>query len=229
VYDKPAIKWEANTLKMYYGDWDKADKHLKRATREVLAAIGGTATDKSEFIFDYDAKRIIKTIVVSGVIPDHQSHQYYPTPEKIARIAIDLAEIGDTDTCCEPQAGQGGLANHMPKDRTTCVEVSALNCDILTAKGFNVVTADFLQWAAEAPLFDRVICNPPFSEGRWLTHLEAAAKIVKPGGILTAILPVSAKGKNLLEGFTMAWHGPYNNEFVGTSIIVIILKAIKSK
>lgn len=228
MYEKPEVKWEAHTLKMGYAEWDKADKHLKKSTAEVLEAIGGTLSGKGEFIFDYVLKNIIRSIVVSGLIPDHKSHQYYPTPSRIAQIAIELSSIGDTDTCCEPQAGQGGLADYMPIERTTCVEISALNCDILKAKGFNIINADFLQWSISAPLFDRVICNPPFSEGRWLTHLETVAKIVKVGGIFTAILPVSAKGKNLLDGFDMEWHGPYDNEFVGTSISVVILKATRT-
>ena len=100
-----------------------------------------------------------------------------------------------------------------------------MHCKVLESKGHNVTQADFLAWSG-APV-DRIVANPPFSEGRWQAHTERAAELVKPGGRLVAILPASAKGKSF-NGLDCQWHGPYDNEFAGTSISVVILQGTRS-
>ena len=125
-----------------------------------------------------------------------------------------------------------GLADLLPKDRTTCVEISGLHCKMLESKGHRVVWSDFLPWAdgrmAEGKRFDRIVMNPPFSEGRWRAHTEQAAAMLGDGGRLVAILPASAKASGILADFDCQWHGPYDNEFAGTSVSVVILQADKS-
>lgn len=205
------------------------DKHARAEAARVFEAIGGVLIEKGLYQFDYDPREVLDDIVASGCIPDHKSHQFYPTPVELAQKAVELAEIGNLHVCLEPSAGIGGLADFMPKDRTICVEVSELHCSILKAKGFKVDQADFLSWKSPiAPLtFDRVILNPPFDRGQWQAHLEEAASMVTAGGRLVAILPTSAPNKTNLSGFNLEWHGPYDNQFSGTSISVIILVASK--
>ncbi|MOA68445.1 hypothetical protein D3C78_1960690 [compost metagenome] len=71
--------------------------------------------------------------------------------------------------------------------------------------------------------------NPPYSEGRWSAHLEAAGKLVESGGRLGAVLPLSAKRKaaELLPGFDLEFSEPIDNAFSGTSISVVLLKAVR--
>ena len=208
------------------GCWDfkaSSDQQIKAEADRVMESIGGTRVSEFRWAFDYDPAEVVQEIVASGCVPDQKAHQFYPTPERLARTAVDLADIGPDDTCREPSAGMGGLADLMPKDRTHCIEVSPLHCKVLESKGHNVTQADFLAWSGDP--VDRIVANPPFSEGRWQAHTQHAATMVKPGGRLVAILPASAKGKDLLPGFDCTWHGPYDNEFPGTSVSVVILKA----
>jgi hypothetical protein len=200
------------------------DQSIAEAGR-VLEGIGGTPVSRTRWAFDYDPTEVVKEIVASGCVPDQKAHQFYPTPERLARIAVDLADIGPEETCLEPSAGMGGLADLLPKDRTHCIEVSPLHSKVLEAKGHNVTHADFLAWAGDQ--VDCVVMNPPFSEGRWQAHVQHAATLVKPRGKLVAILPASAKGKDLLPSMTHEWSRIYENEFPGTSVSVVILKAIK--
>jgi len=195
----------------------------------VLESIGGVNDGRGTFTFDYWPSEVLDEIIVSGCIPDHKSHQFYPTPEGLAKRAVELADIDVGHICLEPSAGTGGLAKFMPKEATVCVEVSNLHHNILTALGFHTVQADFLAWAGsgERPMFDRVVMNPPFSEGRWTAHVKAAAEMVKPGGRLVSILPASAKSSGLLADWDVQWHGPFNNEFSGTGVSVVILVAQK--
>lgn len=213
-------------------DYGIKDKAALAEAEQVLKAIGGVKVFSengavSWFEFDYHTKPILDEIVASGCIPDHKSHQYYPTPERLASEVVELAEINDQDTVLEPSAGQGHIADMLPKDRTTCVELAALHCQVLAAKGFRCHQADFLEWANTGRSFTKIIMNPPYSQGRALHHLEAAASCLAPGGRLVAILPGSMRGKDLLPGWETEWTASYQGEFAGTGVNVTILVADK--
>lgn len=214
-----------NAVRMPYRQCGEA---VLEEARRVLASIGGVLTKAGNWQFDYAPGQVIAEIAASGCVPDVKTHQFYPTPESIARIAVELADIGPDDTVLEPSAGQGGIADHLPAPhRAVCVEISKLHCDILAAKGFVVVRADFLAWAPSAPKFDRIIMNPPFSEGRALAHLQAAAGLLKAAGRLVAVLPASLKGKDVLAGWVLEWSDVYSGEFAGTGVSVVILTAVQ--
>lgn len=201
--------------------WD-ADKHILAEARKVLASIGGVETGNLQFEFDYPPFEVISEIIVSGCIPDHKTHQFYPTPETVARAAIDMADIKAHHSCLEPSAGTGALAQLMPPD-TLCVELSALHAKVLESKGLRVECGDFLAFAeADARTWDRVVMNPPFSQGRAEAHVRAAARLLKPGGRLVAILPASMRGSSVVEGMPARWSEVFANEFSGTSVSVAI-------
>jgi hypothetical protein len=202
---------------------------------QVLLSIGAVADRvlPHRFHFDYDAAPVLREIVINGCIPDRVSHQFYPTPPRLAEQVVALAEIGDDDRVLEPSAGQGDLAVYLPAQRTTCVEVAGLHCAVLKARAVGeVVQADFLEWAvAESQRgrrFERVVMNPPFADGRALRHLDAAATLVADGGILVAVLPGSLRGRTLLPGFDLEWSPSITGEFVDTAVTVTLLKAVRS-
>lgn len=198
-------------------------KPARAEALRVLQGIGGVVTDRNESIdFDYDPRGALDEIITSGCIPDQKSHQFYPSPAAVAEFAVSVAEIQDHHKTLEPSAGIGSLADLMPKP--VCVEISALHCQILLAKGHAVIEADFLKWQA-ACKYDRIVMNPPFSEGRWQAHLEHAAGMLADNGRLVAILPASTKGKDVLAGWSLEWARTFDNEFAGTSVSVVVLIA----
>lgn len=209
-------------------------KHLMAEVGTVMEALGGVLSNCSEhsrftyWQFDYDSLDLIHEVAALGFIPDQKSHQFYPSPAAVAEQLVDWLDIGLLDTLCEPQAGQGGIADLLPKDRTRCVEISPLHCDILRKKGHNVIEGDFLSWNPGVE-FSVIAMNPPFSEGRWQAHLKHAGSLVAEGGRIGAVLPLSARRKaaDLLPGFDLEFSEPISNAFSGTSISVILLKAVK--
>ncbi|WNL48537.1 DUF4942 domain-containing protein (plasmid) [Dyella sp. BiH032] len=206
----------------------KESKASAQQLREVLEALGGVYVNDWTARFDYDASEAIKHVLLTGCLPERQSHQFYPTPRLIAKELVRRAELDDTCSCLEPSAGQGGIADLLPKDRTVCVEVSGLHCAVLKGKGFAVVNADFLAWSAgRGPTFSRVLMNPPFSEGRARDHVLAAAGLVKPGGRLCAVVPASLRGVDLLPGWASEWSQVYQGEFQGTGAAVVIYVATR--
>lgn len=44
-------------------------------------------------------------------------------------------------------------------------------------------------------------------------------------GRLVAILPSGARNSFTLPGFSLQWHGPFDNQFPGASVSVVILVA----
>jgi hypothetical protein len=205
---------------------------LKARAGELLQSIGGVKCNQNSFVwyeFDYDPTEVIDHMLLTRSIPDHVSHQYFPTRAELSALAVAEADIQPGDLLLEPEAGQGGLAKNMPADRTTCVEISPLQAKILKAKGFDVVCADFIEWAKTTPLrFDKVISNPPFANGRAVLHITTSASLVKPGGRVVGILPGSLRGKDLLgPGWTTKWSAPLEGQFEGTGVTVAIMTAIK--
>jgi len=225
---RPPLTANPHALQFDYGDRSEA---VQAEAEKILAMIGGVRHNKNAhvwFEFEFSPREALDEIIVSGCVPDQRAHQFYPTPDELAIQVAELANIGAEHTCLEPSAGIGGIADHMPKDRTRCVEISDLHCKVLEAKGFDVTQADFLSWAGStADRFDRVVMNPPFSEGRWLSHLTAAADLLKVGGQVTAVLPTSAKNKDMLPGFDLEWSRVIENAFAGTTVSVVILVARK--
>lgn len=218
-----------------YG-WRDLDKHVRSEVEGVLASIGGVFErgDWGACRFDYDAREAIGEILASGCVPDQKAHQFYPTPTNLAARVVELAGIGPDDRVLEPSAGQGAIAELLPRERTTCVEASALHCAVLRAKGLTVVHGDFLQMSRTTDALlrvgypTRVVMNPPFDRGQWRAHVEHAATFISEGGRLVAILPSGAPSKLDLPGFNLTWSEPIEGAFAGTSISVVILVATRA-
>lgn len=230
------------SVRAYYFDrtFDVSNAVISEA-EAVLRAVGGVEVEREYnadrwghekrkrkvWEFDYDFREIMLQLAGCGRVPNAKSHQFYPTPESLARDAVALAEDGAVPgmNWLEPSAGQGGLADLMPKDDTACIEISRLHCNILEAKGHSVVHADFLAFQPQFKPYDRIVMNPPFSEGRWQAHVEHAAGMLAPSGKLVAIVPASAKDKYELDGFDISWSEVYDNAFATASVSVVILRA----
>ncbi|MDF9779111.1 DUF4942 domain-containing protein [Pseudomonas baetica] len=194
----------------------------------IIEALGGAKLREGSYAFPYpDVREVLDVVIASGRLPEQKTHQFYGTNEKLGKEAARIADIKDGETLCEPSAGQAGIARFLPKERTTCVEVSAVNCAILRQHDFKeVIEADFLQWARTGVSFDKLIMNPPFSQGRAQAHLEAAALVARRR--IVAILPASLRGKDVLPGWDLQWSQVYEGEFKGTNASVTILRADKA-
>lgn len=204
----------------------RTEASIATAAAEVLVALGGSPVrvgGQTVYAFDYDLSPVLREVIANGVIPDQWSHQFYPTPRDIAEDMAAAAGIEPGHRVLEPSAGQGHLARMMVPG-VTLVEISELHCDILLSLGFAGATihcADFLAW--RRGLFDRIVMNPPYADGRAVRHLEHAASMTAPGGRIVALLPASLANKDLLPGWTLSWGE--RRPFPGTSIEVVILTA----
>lgn len=207
----------------------KQDNVLLRKVESVLTYLGGYKNMvNNEWVFDFDIDPVLVEIVRTGVVPNAVSYQYYPTQESLAYQVHELAEIEEHHSILEPSVGMGALLKWVHnKALVTCVDVSKTHCFILEGMGFtNVIHADFLA-LNDLGKFDRVIMNPPFSEGRAEAHLIHAFSHLKVGGILVAVLPGSMHNKQVLRNASCEFEKIADAGFEGTKVNVTLMKAIK--
>ncbi len=215
--------------KITFTGHSKASKQVMDEVTQILIGLGAEQEKPGLFICNFNIKPIIGEILLYGSMPDKKAYQFYQTPPELAVTAAEMLDIQPSDYCLEPSAGQGALAVHMPKDKTLCIELAPLRCKILKEKGFNMLEADFLKYAEQSMLcFNKVLMNPPFSEGRAMAHVKSAMELTAKGGRVVAILPASFIGKKAIEsGWDYAWTPEIKNAFAGASISVTIMTANK--
>lgn len=120
--------------------------------------------------------------------------QFYGTPAKIADDVVEELYQIKGARVLEPSCGDGALLVALRKAgaKVYGIEVDALRAAQSRAKGFSVLTANFLE-TVPTTTFDHVVMNPPFYGKHYAKHVAHALLFLKPGGTLTAILPATAR------------------------------------
>lgn len=119
---------------------------------------------------------------------------FFPTPSAAADDAIAAADIKEGMTVYEPQAGMGHIADRIREAgvEPDVGEIATDRRELLEAKGYNIVSRDFLDMRIEdtpnGEGYDRIIMNPPFSDRRDAMHVQHAYSLLKPGGRLVSIM-----------------------------------------
>lgn len=189
----------------------------------LLQQIGGALSPGGIWRFDFDPTAVLTEMLRTARVPD-ESYQFFETPSALVEELVALAEIEAHHTVLEPSAGRGAIATALQAQTTICVEVSALRCAILRAKGFDPIEADFLSLPPSSERVDRVVMNPPFSKGRAREHVRRAADHwLRPGGRLVAILPAGLRGQILAPGWTHQYSDVMRDRFPGTGVAVVLL------
>lgn len=129
--------------------------------------------------------------------------QFYWSPPAVVKAAMDFADIYERDyyrgevpalRALEPSCGDGRIMDELRERgcRAVGIEFDAERSAQAKAKGHLVATCNFLE-QPPTPDFDRVVMNPPFYGKHYAKHVRHALKFLKPGGILVAILPATAR------------------------------------
>ena len=128
--------------------------------------------------------------------------QYYPTPQKIVDRVLSDILIRPDQTILEPSCGCGRFLDALQSYNVHAlgVEVDLDRAKSCKDKGHNVLIGNFLELEPFGD-FDHVIMNPPFYGRHYAQHVKHALQFLKEGGILTAILPITARyDHGLLDG-----------------------------
>lgn len=198
---------------------DQLDRELYLEVNRVLAALGGkwNRGKKVHVFADLGSLEVAERVaacVDTGVYVNPRHNDLFQTPVDMAlRLARHL-EPATGEHFLEPSAGMGRLAvallgvaaargaNDVAVD---CVELLP---DCVTAlrriqresssqsnRIAAVVQGDFLAtndgWIATG--YDGVLMNPPFGGSAYVEHIRKALDLLRPGGRLVAIAPVSIR------------------------------------
>jgi len=119
--------------------------------------------------------------------------ELYPTPMKVVNQMLVKAQTWRDEPMLilEPSAGDGRIAmainKSSPQHTVHCVELDFASCQVMRNAGLNVQQGDFLEYAPEV-MYDAVIMNPPYSQRRDIAHVRHAWELLKPGGVLVALI-----------------------------------------
>ena len=186
VFDN--IEVEGNIARLNCG---QLDRKIYLAVNQVLEAIGGKWNRKVKgHIFEADPTDKIESIILTGDIELPKKNGYFPTPLGIVNKLIELANIEPGMRVLEPSAGQGAIADELAKTGTTLevCEILPQNIEVLMTKGYTLTAEDFLSLGKSDGQYDRIVMNPPFEKQQDIDHVMHAYSLLRPGGILVAIM-----------------------------------------
>lgn len=169
------------------------DRKAYLAVNEVLENIGGKWNRKEKaHVYTEDPTERLESVLLTGEIIPPKKFGYFPTPDKIARQIIELAEIEPHHMVLEPSAGDGAIIKFIPECETLdCVEILPENIKKLQSLGMSPFECDFLI-LVEKPVYDRIVANPPFSyEGHPqadIDHVNHMVGCLAPEGRIVSIM-----------------------------------------
>jgi hypothetical protein len=115
---------------------------------------------------------------------------FFPTPIELASELVEDADIQSGMTVLEPSAGKGNIADAITtsafENDLDVIEYNSSLEEILSEKGYNVVSNDFLDYNEKT--YDRIVMNPPFENGQDIEHVKHAYELLNPNGKLVAIM-----------------------------------------
>lgn len=220
----------------------------------VLTALGGKWSRSAKgFVFADDVRDKFEQAKSDGsVLDEKKAYEAFYTPPDLVTRMIELADLATGMSVLEPSAGDGRLAvaardaMHIPgkiQCQVTCVEIRDSAADVLADLGFRVHGDNFLELNPPGPEsdelpFDRIVMNPPFSNGADIDHVSHALKFLKPTGRLVAIMSAGVKTAStklkkveafykLLEGYEWSFRNVPDGSFKesGTNVRVTMLVA----
>lgn len=149
-------------------------------------------------VSDGAAEEALDQIVLTGEVTRPQDFGFFETPDPVADMLAEEADLRPGQIMLEPNAGRGALVRRMAliAGRLDCFEVQAKHVAYLRAafRGLPVTVEeqDFLT-APPAPWYDRIMMNPPFARRADVKHVLHAYRFLCPGGVLAAVMSAGAR------------------------------------
>lgn len=168
------------------------DRALYTRVDKVLRAAGGKWNRAQKaHVFATDPREVLGLALETGAIEDvKKARQQFFTPHGLAQQLCAQADVQPGHLVLEPSAGAGAIARVARFSRgaaVECIEIDPVLARQLIADGFHVTQADFLTLQI-APVYDRVVMNPPFTGGQDIAHVTKAFSLLKPGGRLVSVM-----------------------------------------
>ena len=197
------LKWTSDSACVIEG-------HCKiyAKVKKVLEALGGKWNRSAQAtLFEGDGATLVRDAIALGeYIDPKQGWQFFETPIEIVMMMVgrvvnwlrDKRKLYIPDLLAlEPSAGLGRIVQQLVNagfgNAIAAVEMDPEKCKALEKMGTcSVINQDFLQFAPKnGILYDAIVMNPPFTNLNDVRHVMHAAKFLKPGGMLVAVMSMS--------------------------------------
>ena len=202
--------------------------------RDALTAINrGLAEFYGEVLPDAEPEDV-KPTASTAVSKDLQ---FYWTSPAVAEAACDFAGLPSPQSysgrypvsrVLEPSCGDGRIMDAIRArgHQAIGIEYHPGRATEARAKGHAVLTGNFLE-QPPTPDFDTVIMNPPFYGQHYVKHVNHALRFLRPGGVLVAILPATARYDH--DDLTGSWQDLPVASFAeaGTNVPTTMLRITK--
>lgn len=172
------------------------------ALNKVIKALGGKwVRHAGAHVFEDDPADMINEVLLTGQYSrTKQDFGQFDTPDDVAQLAVDWAEIEEGMSVLEPSVGIGNIAVKAIRKGgwVTAVEIDRARADKFenlvqgmeedAADYVGTHVEDFMMWDI-GDVYDRVVMNPPFAGQADIDHVTQAFDLhLAPGGILVAIM-----------------------------------------
>ncbi len=175
----------------------RIDHKVYRAVNDVIESVGGKWSRKAQaHVFQGDAGEAIEPILLTGTVTSiRQEFGQFDSPPPVVERIMEIARVEPRMRVIEPSAGIGNIAvaaSAVGAD-VMCVEIDPKRVQALKDHGLSsIIHADFLSLDGLGP-FDRILMNPPFAPAQAdIDHVLHAAKFLRPGGRLVAVMSLGA-------------------------------------
>ena len=150
---------------------------------------------------------------LKGKRDQREGIDYFPTPEPLGLKMVEWANVKPGEKILEPSAGHGAIARYFPESTArTLVEPSneLASRAALTSPGARVVMSRFEDLDI-VNKYDAIVMNPPFGTGgkTAIDHIEKAAKHLRNGGRIVALIPRGGMADKRFEKFYDEVEGLY--------------------
>lgn len=188
-------------------EYVRVDKVLKSIGAKWNRSKGGHVLTEPE------SRERFEALLAEGKVEPIDKMGYFPTPERLVDLLVDLADVHANHTVLEPSAGRGAIVERVLQmgvapENLWAVEIQPKHAEHLSLP--NLLVEDFM--AAEFPLlFDRVVMNPPFERQQDIDHVTKAFSLLAPGGKLVSVMGAGAltgeRRKNIAFADLVGQHG----------------------
>lgn len=200
------FNWKQELNKFYL--WEQQlDRKIYLKTSEILETIGFKWNKKEKcHIYEWEDYEFIDSIFremfasweITTIKEEIKKYQFFPTPEKIVDLLVDLAEIKEEDLILEPSAWTWNIVKWITKKQTSChIYINELDINkiplLYELKEENlyiqqITNLDFLEfdWYNN---YSKIIMNPPFSQNNAIKHILKAYSLLTRWWMLVSICP----------------------------------------
>ncbi len=196
------------------------DRKVYNDVAKALQGIGGKwkGGKVAGFVFPHDPTELLEQVQGGEKKNLKKEFQFFATPDELADMLVEMADIQEGHLVLEPSAGQGAIIEAIyrafprtmkgPND-DPCVtvdyyELMPQNREILdkkfggligepdttknNAQGRTSAMGNDFLLAHEHIKYDRIVANPPFSKNQDIDHVRKMYSVLKEGGRMVSVM-----------------------------------------